>query len=390
MSTRHRIRAAVCAASLAVAPMAFAGPAGASEHSVTFSYTGAPQAFTVPAGVTSIDVDACGAEGGTRPISGPFSNLLGNGPGGKGGRALQTLAVTPGEQLSINVGGSGASGGWNGGGASDSGGTGGGASDVRQGGTALSDRVVVGGGGGGGGIYLYYTQGGPLSGGVGGGLAGGGAFPGTQAGPGTYPGYPARNGSLGAGGNGTPFQETLLTSGGGGGLYGGAAGGAAVGEGFQLNGASGGSGLGATFEPGVCEGDGSVTLTYGDATLPSILPSGAAAAEGQSGSMIWQIPVRLSSPSDEVVTVDWATGDLAPRVGIAQAGSDFVAASGTATFAPGETEVFVPVEILADTDPETPLLWGEWGVVEFSDPSNATIDTGPFFGLGLFIIFDDD
>ena len=49
------------------------------------------------------------------------------------------------------------------------------------------------------------------------------------------------------------------------------------------------------------------------------------------------------------------------------------------------------IEFLGDTDVDPPLLWGEWGLVEFSNPSdNALLDTNTFFGHGLFIIIDDD
>ena len=50
----------------------------------------------------------------------------------------------------------------------------------------------------------------------------------------------------------------------------------------------------------------------------------------------------------------------------------------------------IPIEVLGDTEDEPPLLWGEWGFVEFSNHSNGTPYTGGFFGLGIFIIIDDD
>lgn len=121
---------------------------------VTFGFVGAAQTWVVPNNVTSVTVDARGAQGG------------GNGsivPGGKGGRVQTTLAVTPGETLVIHVGGrggdlnTGGPGGFNGGAGggidnvdfNSSAGGGGGASDVRRGGGGLVDRVVVAGGRGG-------------------------------------------------------------------------------------------------------------------------------------------------------------------------------------------------------------------------------------------------
>jgi hypothetical protein len=114
-------------------------PAG----SYTFDYTGSAQTFTVPAGVTSLTIDAYGAQGSNYSYA----------SGGQGGRVQGTLAVTPGDVLNIYVGGqSGFNGGGIGGyGAYTSGVSGGGATDIRIGGTSLSDRVIVAGGGGGAG-----------------------------------------------------------------------------------------------------------------------------------------------------------------------------------------------------------------------------------------------
>lgn len=50
----------------------------------------------------------------------------------------------------------------------------------------------------------------------------------------------------------------------------------------------------------------------------------------------------------------------------------------------------IQIEILGDTVDEPPLLYGEWGLVQLSNPTNAAIDTGGLFGLGLFVIVDDD
>ena len=129
---------------------------GTGTGTQMFSYTGAVQTFTVPACVTSITIEALGAQGHN-------INL--------GGKAVATISVTPGETLNIYVGGrySGSNneiGGWNGGGSSIRGtgtgwsGAGGGASDVRRNPYGLSDRIIVAGGSGGGG-------------GVGGGAGGG-------------------------------------------------------------------------------------------------------------------------------------------------------------------------------------------------------------------------
>ena len=118
---------------------------------VTFSYTGSPQTYTVPAGIRSLRVDAAGAGGGP-------GNYEAN-SGGAGVQVQATLVVTPGEVLTLYVGGSsgGQAGGYNGGGSGSAGrsifvgGGGGGASDVRRSATApstsLAERLLVAGGG---------------------------------------------------------------------------------------------------------------------------------------------------------------------------------------------------------------------------------------------------
>jgi hypothetical protein len=255
-------------------------PASASAFTLTFGFTGAAQTFTVPAGVTQVSVDAFGAQGG-QAQDGPA--------GGLGGRAIATIAVTPGEVLQINVGGQPAAGnpapgGFNGGGASgtasgaatlNSGGGGGGASDVRRGGTGLADRVVVAGGGGGGGGSSCSDGG---TGGTGGGTSGGNASicaalegrGGTQSagganGTGGFDGSAGASGTGGSGGPGIDFGEGAHSGGGGGGgLFGGGGG-----NGFQVPLEAGGGGGGSGFTPngtgmtsGVRAGNGEVSITY--------------------------------------------------------------------------------------------------------------------------------
>jgi hypothetical protein len=58
----------------------------------TFNYTGAVQTYTVPAGVTSVNISASGAQGG------------GDGGGGLGATMSGDFAVTPGQVLTVVVG----------------------------------------------------------------------------------------------------------------------------------------------------------------------------------------------------------------------------------------------------------------------------------------------
>lgn len=240
----------------------------------TFSFTGAPQPFTVPAGVTSILVGCLGAACGSY-----------NGAGRGGPPATGALSVTPGQVLWVYVGGQGKSGtsgspagGWNGGGTAGSGpagpGTGGGgASDVRQGGQALSNRKIVSGGGGG-------RPFGVATGGQGGGLTGTpgtGAWAGnggTQSAGGTIhasTGGGPTAGALGVGGHGgvNTVGGQHGGGGGGGGYYGGAGGGLQSGSGLNPSGGGGGSGYlggvsGGAFGAAASgsTADGSVTFTF--------------------------------------------------------------------------------------------------------------------------------
>ena len=115
------------------------------------------------------------------------------------------------------------------------------------------------------------------------------------------------------------------------------------------------------------------------AATPVIVPGSATIAEGNSGTRTLNVPVSLSVASPLPVTVHWTTANHT-----ATAPSDYVASSGTVTFAPGETTKTVPITINGDTaiEPNEALL------VAFSAPTNATI--GGFYGLGVGMITDDD
>ena len=72
---------------------------GSGTTTLNYNYTGGVQTFTVPAGVTSLSLQAWGGQGRT--------SISGNATGGRGGYATGTLAVTPGQLIRIYVGGGG-------------------------------------------------------------------------------------------------------------------------------------------------------------------------------------------------------------------------------------------------------------------------------------------
>jgi hypothetical protein len=103
-------------------------------------------------------------------------------------------------------------------------------------------------------------------------------------------------------------------------------------------------------------------------------------ATAGSGSTLMTFTVRLSAAYDLPVTVNYATSDgfedeNTPLA--AYAGQDYVATSGTLTFAPGETTKTISVEILGDAVPES----DEYFFVDLFSPSNAYLNGG--VGLGF-------
>jgi FG-GAP-like repeat len=273
-------------------------------RSTTFTFTGTQQSFTVPAGVTSVTVEAWGGEGGN---ASDVTRFVGRGTGGLGGYVKATLAVTPGETLLVFVGGrgtdpalgnagvggsngSGSRGGGDGGGLTGSGGRGGGggaASVVRQG----SSEVIAGGGGGGGSAIVMTTAGGAGGGGGGplNGANGADGYPqaesgrggqgGTAAGVGGSGGVVGTGGVAGANGLSDPDGSGGAAAavptpngvgGGGGGGFGGGGAGASASSSFFSAGGGGGGGsshapAGATsvaHQQGVRPGNGQIIISW--------------------------------------------------------------------------------------------------------------------------------
>ncbi len=102
------------------------------------------------------------------------------------------------------------------------------------------------------------------------------------------------------------------------------------------------------------------------------------AVEGDSGTTLFTFTVSLSSPSDQAVTVDFATQD-----GSAIAGEDYVATSGTLTFAPGEMTRTITVEVVGDVTAEPDESF-------FMNLSGASTNAVLIVGQGYGTIVDDD
>ena len=113
------------------------------------------------------------------------------------------------------------------------------------------------------------------------------------------------------------------------------------------------------------------------AQTPSISVHDVVVAEGNSGTTPATFVVDLSGPSSQTVTCNFATSD-----GTATAGSDYVATSGTLSFAPGEVQKQVVVLVNGDTVDETQ----ETFFLDISNVVNATVNTS----RGTGFIVDDD
>jgi hypothetical protein len=104
---------------------------------------------------------------------------------------------------------------------------------------------------------------------------------------------------------------------------------------------------------------------------PNLRIDNATVTEGHAGAVSATFTVRLSVAGSEAITVNYATAD-----GTATAGSDYQATSGTLTFAPGETEKTITVQVNGDRRAEP----NETFVVNLSNPTNATIADGQAVG----------
>lgn len=270
----------------------------------TFNYTGAIEYWIVPADVTTITVEAWGAQGGDST----YSTLR---AGGLGAYVKGDISVTPGSQLKVLVGGQGESLSVGGGGGGSfiatigdtplivAGGGGGASSDqngvggaITEEGTFDSQNLIAGGtggnggnvcsvndndGGGGGGFYTdgaNANSGGTTNGGFGGiSFVNGGAI---------VPGGRLDNACIGdsAGGFGGGGSTSCNTvGGGGGGGYSGGAGGPHLSN-CAANSRSGGGG-GGSFNSGTNQtntpvtniGNGSILITYEPTYIAGQIPT---------------------------------------------------------------------------------------------------------------------
>jgi hypothetical protein len=113
----------------------------------------------------------------------------------------------------------------------------------------------------------------------------------------------------------------------------------------------------------IADNQGVGTITDNDAT-PSLVINNVSITEGNSSTSTATFTVTLSAASGQTVTVNFATAN-----GTATAGSDYVARTGTLTFAAGVTTQTIAVTVNGDTTAEA----NETFVVNLSGATNATI-----------------
>ena len=118
---------------------------------------------------------------------------------------------------------------------------------------------------------------------------------------------------------------------------------------------------------------------------PTVVPQSGSAVEGDTGSSTLKVPVTLSEAPIQPVSVSWTTVYVPGAAGAqADPATDYTPASGSVTFARGETTKTVAISVTGDTLVEA----NEYIVVSFSNPVNAHM--GGFWGLGFGTITDDD
>ena len=306
----------LAAAVLTCGATVLVGVGEAAADTASFTSQGCGQLWSVPMGVSSVQIMAVGAAGGTGG---------GGATGGMGDQVTQTVSVSHGQTFDVCVNYGGGTIGTNSGG-----GEGGGASGVSLGSDFRQPLVVAAGGGGGGATGSIGGGGnggnagasganGNTGGGAGGAAGGGSAF--TMNGPGV--GGPGGSGSGGGGA-------------GGGGYEGGAPGANGI---FTLGGGGGGGGTDYCVPLPGCSapasGPAKVTLAYTVAPAPNasiitpangvtyplnrIVDSNFSCAEGANGPGLSSCadqnghgsgnPIDTSSPGSHTFTVTAISGD---------------------------------------------------------------------------------
>lgn len=109
-----------------------------------------------------------------------------------------------------------------------------------------------------------------------------------------------------------------------------------------------------------------LTIVNDDSPPEISMQTSVSHTEPSSGTNTLMLHVGLSAASGKTITVDYAT-----TVGTATSPDDFAAASGTLTFAPGQSAKSVSISVVGDGAAEG----DETFTFSLSNPSNATVNT---------------
>jgi glucose/arabinose dehydrogenase/PKD repeat protein len=124
----------------------------------------------------------------------------------------------------------------------------------------------------------------------------------------------------------------------------------------------------------------SATVTIKDNQGPIVSVGVVSVTEGDSGSVVVQVPVNLSTSSTQTVTVPFESIAFGATSGV-----DYSApATGTLTFAPGQTSLNVPVTVFGDKLDEN----DEAMLVHAISATNASVPAGGTYG-GVRILDND-
>ncbi len=372
----------------------------ASEISNTFNYTGSTQIFTVPDGVTSIEVTLQGAQGGRGGGDSQGSPT----PGGYQGVVTGTIAVTPGQELTVAVGGGGGTG------ASSVNNTGGGSAgsnpldgyDGAVGGNA-GNAGSSGAGGGSGAATVLIVDGTPIVAGGAGGNGGNGQYApivGRRAEP-THTARPDTVSTTGRPGWNTADACTVAScdggasGAGGGGVVGGDRGtiqygGATATEYFGFGGFPGANstaslpGLSANYSYYAANSaHGSLTITYSDGA-PSAPLNLAGASATNAVQLVWNAP---STPGSSPITdyvVEYGTSSGGP-FSVFDDGVSTTTSTDVTGLTNGVTYFFrvTAINNIGAGAPATTVV----GIVPSDVPDQPTVDDATAFGGGAHIDF---
>ncbi len=299
--------------------------------------------FVVPAGVTSVTIEAWGAGGGGSDRSGNGSD---GGNGGAGGGFLGgVLTVSPGDNISIVIG-------LGGNGATDGDGNDGfdgGNTTVTHASAPTPGTIIATGGAGG---IVGNSAGGSAA------LGGGGSFTGTVT---SQVGYTGGNGGVGDNNEG----------GGGGGGAGSTANGGDGDDGSDgtHNGGAGGSTNGGDGGIGGDDGSGGNGSTYG---------GGGGAAGDQNGTRTG------GDGANGLVIITWTPAPL-PEIDVTGLGISIIG-DGTNTPALSDNTDYGSVQIVSETATKTFVINNTGtadltlGAISLTGPSGFTIDSAPTSG----------